>query len=648
MVTVAPPPRPDLEDAFWSRFNAWQFVQADPPEAGKKPDWKAVKHYPIAQRAARRGKLIAMRPKAYTNLLVVDLDAGGRYHPHQNPYALAQLQQALEERLGLAECIVLRSSDSGGIHLWYWFETEQNAYHLAEAAAIACKDSGFVPQPGHLEFFPNCKTWIDSDNPDDWSQYHAIRLPLQEPGSYLLDPRNDYRRLLHPFADQCQEFLRLITHCQCRNDLTRDRLEAVLATRPQPFKRVSVTGNKYLHDLLAKVRDGWTGHGQTNQLLFDVTRLLRIFGHFLLGVTPFWETERLATAMHDYILDLPGREQFCGHNHELEKIVWEWATWVQKTKYKPYSYGKKPLEDAQSLDQATQLTHNQQLQQTARERIISAIICLLEQGTLPAAISARIAALEALGIKRGTLYRHRDLWHPESLSNSPESLSAKEFTPPSEVKPLPTGLKPIQQGQFTPISTKELPPRSAAPSKQAQGIFESANPAFAESKCQSRSTQPQQHSPRQARTEERREHHRQKLQAWANSDDPILRNEARFCLYPEPLEPSTPEAGGAEVLPLATPNEDVTSAGVSEPPDLLQRQLSETCPEVVYSESPEAIAYESTDLSELLAEISVHIERLGLTREAVKAHCLTQFRRPRCTLSEPELRLWLNALRRQT
>ena len=119
MSQTAPCPRPDLADAYWSKFNAWQFLQASVPKARQKPDWKAINTYPIARRLTHRGKLIAIRPKTFTQFLVLDLDTLSRYHPQQNPYAIPQLQQALEERLGLATCIPIRSSDSRGIHLWY-------------------------------------------------------------------------------------------------------------------------------------------------------------------------------------------------------------------------------------------------------------------------------------------------------------------------------------------------------------------------------------------------------------------------------------------------------------------------------------------------------------------------------------------------
>ncbi|MCY7273636.1 MAG: hypothetical protein LH702_07800 [Phormidesmis sp. CAN_BIN44] len=43
MNPVTPGPRPDLDDAYWSKFNAWQFLQANVPKARQKPDWTLTK-----------------------------------------------------------------------------------------------------------------------------------------------------------------------------------------------------------------------------------------------------------------------------------------------------------------------------------------------------------------------------------------------------------------------------------------------------------------------------------------------------------------------------------------------------------------------------------------------------------------------------
>ena len=610
---IAPGPRPDLDDAYWCKFNAWQFLQASVPKAQQKPDWKAINTYPIARRLARRGQLIAIRPKTYTSFLVFDLDALSRYHHKQNPHAIPQLQQALEERLGLVTCIPLRSSDSRGMHLWYWFKDEQNAYRLAEAVEIVLKEAGFVLQAGHLETFPNRKAWIDSDNPDDWSQYHAIRLPLLEPGSYLLDAHNDYQPLLHPLADQQQEFLRLIEHCQRRNDLTSERIDAILATQPKPFQKVSVSGNHYLTDLLDKVRDGWDGHGQTNQLLFDITRLIRIFGHLLHGTEPYWETERLTTAIHDYLLTLPGREQFCGHNHELDKLAQDWAKWVQTSKYKPYGYGKTPLETEPPSETALPPTHNQKLQQTARERIMSAIAELLNQDCLPTTTTARIEVLETLGIQRGTLYRHRDLWHPENLLDCPELSSSNEFTPIFEIKPNQTRLQPSQEGEFTPISYKELGSRRAAPPEHAPEPKELGG-------CGGISTGSPLPLLRKAPKGRKLSAQDAQMQRWLVSGDPILEAEARSRLSASAIRPALPVG---EFTPEPTP---------------------ERLGECENQENTSPAQLDILDLSEVLARIDCERARLHWQPQALQQYCLDEYGQIRACLPDDDLISLLLAL----
>ena len=39
MNPTAPSPRPDLDDAYWSKFNTWTFLPTSVPNARQKPDW---------------------------------------------------------------------------------------------------------------------------------------------------------------------------------------------------------------------------------------------------------------------------------------------------------------------------------------------------------------------------------------------------------------------------------------------------------------------------------------------------------------------------------------------------------------------------------------------------------------------------------
>lgn len=447
------PPRPDIEDEFWSLFNPWQFLKAFPASHGERPDWKAVKKYPVSKRLAESGWLVAVRPSSTTMYIVVDIDFQSRYHPDNQPYAIQSILQCFEEDLGLCAPILIRSSDSGGIHIWYWFHEPQNAYHLADATRTVLQRRGFVIQPGQLELFPNCKTWIDSNDPQDWSLYNALRIPFQEPGSFLLD-QCDFTPLLSAWGDQRQEFTRLVKFTRNRNTLSAERISSILANRPKYHKVLTATANKYLNDLLTKVNLGWTGYGQTQQIFFDVTRLLRIFGHILLGCDPLWNVDRLAKEIYQYVLALPERQTWCKHNHELEKMAQRWAAWVQKTKYKPYGRNVILPETDLSSSSVSNLAWNQKKSLDARERISKAFEHLKGQGALPETTTARANALVKQGISFSTLYRHPDLWHPKHLAGSTQ--------PAAEVKlhsipqpPVENSTKSLQDNVLQTSTAKE-------------------------------------------------------------------------------------------------------------------------------------------------------------------------------------------------
>ena len=83
------------------------------------------------------------------------------------------------------------------------------------------------------------------------------------------------------------------------------------------------------------------------------------------------------------------------------------------SRYFPYQQRKaKPNRAAQPAETPT--WHEQQ-GEDARGRIKQAIALMLDSGTLPMGATARFTALTQSGIGGGTLYRHKDLWHPEYL-----------------------------------------------------------------------------------------------------------------------------------------------------------------------------------------------------------------------------------------
>jgi DNA primase len=65
-----------------------------------------------------------------TKYVLIDIDRGSRYHPAADPQALRRIQDALE-LLGLPSCLMLTSSYSGGLHLYFPFDEAQVSWEIA-------------------------------------------------------------------------------------------------------------------------------------------------------------------------------------------------------------------------------------------------------------------------------------------------------------------------------------------------------------------------------------------------------------------------------------------------------------------------------------------------------------------------------------
>jgi hypothetical protein len=148
-----------------------------------------------------------------------------------------------------------------------------------------------------------------------------------------------------------------------------------------------------------------------------------IFNHILVGGSPL-ESEALVAEIIKTAQSLPGYWQWCRHTHEIAHRAEEWAKCIQNSHY--FHYGDvqgKYKSKARSTETESELepaiiglpSWNQQQSQAARERIRKAIAKLLEQECLPISATARFRALTQHGIGGGSLYRHRDLWHPQYL-----------------------------------------------------------------------------------------------------------------------------------------------------------------------------------------------------------------------------------------
>lgn len=400
----------EKDDAFLALFpHRFDYIWAIHPLVGEKVEWQTERRHPLSDRAIHQGAyLYGVRFGAETSYCLLDIDASSRYHPQQDPLAISRLAAALEP-LGLVSYVVCTSSHSGGLHLYFPFTQAQSSWKLAIAATALLGNAGFNLQSGQLEIFPNPKPYRVDGTP---SLFNAHRLPLQM-GSYLLDER------FQPVWTTPTNFLQRWQFARSRNCIDPDILKQIIKQAKRKYYQISGKADKFINDLNAEIELGWTGFGQTNRLLGRIVMREYIFHHVLFGGEPL-----VGSALVDVVLEvatsLSGYRDYCRHQHEIKHRITEWVRCIENSHY--FHYGdpsgkfKSSTKDS-DLELAVQQspTWNQEQSTGARDRIRSAIADLLEQGKLPRGATARFRILVAYGIGGGTLYRHRDLWHPESL-----------------------------------------------------------------------------------------------------------------------------------------------------------------------------------------------------------------------------------------
>lgn len=409
----------ETNDAFLQLFpHRYDYIWSEHPDPGRKVEWQTETRHPLNDRLIQQGGyLYGVRFGAQTQYCLIDIDAGSPYHPNRDPFAISRITGALEP-LGLVESIICTSSYSGGLHLYFPFPKAQSSWQLAIAVATLLENIGFKLIPGQLEVFPNPKPYTPGEKPN---LFNAHRLPLQI-GSYLLNDE------FQPIWSTQQTFVDRWQFAQRRNDLDTKTLKLILKQAKRRIYRISGKAEKFVNDLNTEIELGWTGSGQTNRLLGRITMRSYIFHHILSGGQPL-EGAALIEEIVETAKSLPGYREWCRHQHEIEHRAEEWARCIESSHYFHYGdergkFKAKSEELEAAICQAP--SWNQQQSQSARDRIRSAIANLLEKGTLPANATARFKALIQYKIGGGSLYRHRDLWHPNFLTDTSFSLSKVE------------------------------------------------------------------------------------------------------------------------------------------------------------------------------------------------------------------------------
>jgi hypothetical protein len=330
---------------------------------------------------------------------------------------------AAMESIGLCRYVLLRSSDSEGIHLYYPLPKRIWTFGLACAIKFALLDHCIELNSGIVESFPNTKPYGEKGK---YTLYNGLRLPLQT-GSYLLD--DDFQ----PESDSVEDLLSAFDWAAQGQDTKQ--LERALATAypRQKLTTYSVVNSGraelWRQHLEERWTQGWTGFGQTNALLKDIA----VYGRVWLGLESLALVDYTATTA----TSAPGYDQFCRHQKEIWHRAADWSKCVESYYW---VYGSEPNRKGtyashfhRDLDNdCPHCTHhennivdfpNNDLRSIqATERIKSAVAHLEESNSLPAAATARshaiIAAAKQLtgcGISQTTLHKPKylALWHPD-------------------------------------------------------------------------------------------------------------------------------------------------------------------------------------------------------------------------------------------
>ncbi|MEO0377769.1 MAG: hypothetical protein AAF329_24865 [Cyanobacteria bacterium P01_A01_bin.17] len=210
MTTHALPESP-MGQRLWEIFGRypWSFLQLRDGDR----DWMTVNNYPLKPRVLWKrwqdaATQIGVRFGSSTQYAVIDIDKGS---PHLNSTAIAGIKEALET-IGIVRVINLRSSWSGGLHLYCPLPEAVNTFNLAIALKGCLSAHGFDLKDGHLETMPNVKaygrSWVK-----EFVEYQGHRLPLQPgSGSMLLNDQ------FQPVSDKLERLFWTWEFCSTQQD----------------------------------------------------------------------------------------------------------------------------------------------------------------------------------------------------------------------------------------------------------------------------------------------------------------------------------------------------------------------------------------------------------------------------------------------
>ena len=205
--------------------------------------------------------LVGVSFDSETKYALADVDAGSPIHPHNNELAFREWLRSFED-IGLVGYVIIRSSFSEGLNIYFPLPKLTGTFNLACALQIRAEKQEIKVKSGELEFFPNTKNFCKYKP----TAYKAHRMPLQpHTGSIILD--ND----LNPIGESTELFCDQMEWAAARQDMDALEVACKVGREIINFRRFGSRNKtllaKFKRDLEIMIAEGWTDEGQTNFLL---------------------------------------------------------------------------------------------------------------------------------------------------------------------------------------------------------------------------------------------------------------------------------------------------------------------------------------------------------------------------------------------
>lgn len=350
-------------------------------------DWSTNNKYPLSpyqlwEKHQDPNCFVGVRHGNKTTYAGGDIDINSPYHPNQDETAIARIKAALES-IGIVRSLNVRSSNSGGLHIYFPLPENVNTFKLSCAIASALLANGFKIEKGKLEIFPNVRAYD--------SQYNGLRLPLQQGGA-IVDDDGNY------ISNDIGLWVELWKTAAAGQDFQLLKRSLKNAKKPKETTRNNIRGGaaKYHQDLLAMINNGWEPDS-TQNMLSIIGQLHYVFD----GIT---DLQELTTAIAATARTTKGFYEYSQHTHEIEKVARNWAKWIiDNPKYSPYG-SRAEIEKSPKEPKVSRL-------EVVKQGLID-LLGKISDLTFSTTRELTDHLSKALKTSKETLYKFQELWQP--------------------------------------------------------------------------------------------------------------------------------------------------------------------------------------------------------------------------------------------